>query len=106
LGQTIDMLYGPACGFRNDLGGDKLAQACGQLYYFELFLWFRIAVLMDSRSGLPDGHALRRVQQGWPAPLDVLHYVGRKQCKPALRSGAEMRITLAGSRWNKGKHLG
>jgi len=46
LGQPIDMLYGPTCGFRNDLGGDKLSQACGQLYYFGLFLRFRNAVLI------------------------------------------------------------
>jgi len=45
LGQTIDMLDGPACRFRNDFGGNKLSQACGQLYYFGLFVQFRIAVL-------------------------------------------------------------
>lgn len=45
LGQTINMLDGPACRFRNDLGVDKLSQACGQLYYFGLFALFRIAVL-------------------------------------------------------------
>lgn len=62
LGQTIDMLYRPACGFRYDLGGDKLSQACGQLCYFASLLWFRDAVLVY--RGLPDGRRAVRFQWG------------------------------------------
>ena len=66
LGQPIDMLYRPACGFRYDLGGDKLSQACWQLYYFVLLLWFRFAILLN--RGLPDGQARSALPMGPAAP--------------------------------------
>jgi len=47
-----------------------------------------------------------RFRQGWPARSDVLHHVGREHCKHLAQTGVVMRIRLAGSRWNKGKHLG
>jgi hypothetical protein len=76
LSQTVNMLDGPACNFRNDLGGDKLRQAWVR-FYVELILRFQICIpcVRDCRV-------------------------------PTRKPGVEKSFGYSGVRWNKVNPLG